>query len=813
MPGFLSDLAQAVRILLRSRTLTVTAVLTLALGLGANAAMFSATWALLLRPLPYPEPERLVSLFGTRPDRGPQQVSLLDFLDWREASRSSFANMAAYRPRSFGIATNGGDTAPEVIQVGMTTAGLFETLGVRPARGRAFTEREEVEEAPVIVLSHRLWRRLGADPGAVGGKVRLNEEPRTVVGVLPEGFDFPMQGELPEAYIPLSRADYGASRGARGLEAVARLAGGVSPEAARSALASAAARLAEAHPDSNARLGADLQSLDEALRGGNRRPLLLLTGAGLLLFLIACTNVVNLLLAHFLARSRATAIRAALGARTAQIARHFTAQGVVLTLAGAAAGLVTARLCLAALPLALPLLGGAAPPAAALDAAPLRLDGAVLLFTLGLALLVAALLALSSAALARRADLQAVLQSDDPRSGSRSRLRGALVVGQIAASTMLLLLAGLLLRSFLALLSADPGFETAGVVKFGLGLPEARYGAEEKMIAFHRDLLAKLAEIPGVEAAGAIAGLPLGGQEFRTGFQPAGAGIPRADRPGAVLAVASEGYFRTLAIPRVKGRGFRPADTPESPPVLLVNQAFERTHFPAEGALGQRIEIGWASEAFPAGTAWEIVGVVGDTRQGSLEEEVQPGIYLPMSQFPVDGCSYTVRAARTDAGLAQAVREAVRAQDGQLESVEVLPLREVVRESLGDRRLLFLLTALFSGVALLLTAVGIYGVTAWTALQRDREMALRLTLGAQARQVARLVLGQGLGLAVRGLLLGVSGFFLLQDLVASQLYGVRAMDPLTLGAVALVLCATTLLACAVPSLRVSRTEPMRAIRG
>lgn len=811
MPGFLSDLAQAVRILLRSPTLVLAAVLTLALGLGANAAMFSATWTLLLSPLPYPGPERLVSLFGTRPDRGPQQVSLLDFLDWREASRSSFAGMAAYRPRSFGIGT-GGDTAPEVVQVGMTTAGLFETLGVRPALGRAFTEKEEVEESPVIVLSHRLWRRLGAAPDAVGGKVLLNEEPRTVVGVLPEGFDIPMQGELPEAYIPLSRADYGASRGARGLEVVARLAEGVSPERARSALGAAAARLAEEHPDSNAWLGADLQSLDEALRGGNRRPLLLLTGAGLLLFLIACTNVVNLLLAHFLARSRATAIRAALGARTAQIARHFAAQGVVLTLAGAAAGLVTARFCLAALPLALLLLGGAAPPAA-LDASPLRLDGAVLLFTLGLALFVAALLALSSAALARRADLQAVLQSDDPRSGSRSRLRGALVVGQIAASTMLLLLAGLLLRSFMALLAADPGFETAGVLKFGLGLPEARYGTEEKMIAFHRDLLQRLAEIPGVEAAGAIAGLPLGGQEFRTGFQPAGAGIPKADRPGVVLAVASDGYFRTLAIPRIKGRGFRPADTPESPPVLLVNRAFERKHFPRDGAVGQRIEIGWASEAFPAGTAWEIVGVFGDTRQGSLEEEVQPGIYLPMSQFPVDGCSYTVRAARADAGLAQAVREAVRAQDGQLESVEVLPLREVVRESLGDRRLLFLLTALFSGVALLLTAVGIYGVTAWTALQRDREMALRLTLGAQARQVARLVLGQGLGLAVRGLLLGVAGFFLLQDLVASQLYGVRAMDPLTLGVVALVLCATTLLACAVPSLRVSRTEPMRAIRG
>lgn len=811
MPGFLSDLVQAFRILLRSPTLTLTAVITLALGLGANAAMFAATWALLLSPLPYPGAERLVSLHGTRPDRGPQQVSLLDFLDWREAGRSSFAGMAAYRPRSFGLGT-GREPAPEVVQVGMTTAGLFETLGVPPAEGRSFTEKEEVDEAPVIVLSHRLWRRLGGDPGLVGGKVFLNEEPRTVLGVLPEGFEIPMQGVLPEAYIPLSRADYGASRGARSLEAVARLADGVSPEAARSALAATAARLAEAYPDSNAKLGADLKSLHEALRGENRRPLLLLTGAGLLLFLIACTNVVNLLLAHFLARSRATAIRAALGARTGQIARHFTAQGVVLTLLGAVAGLVTARLCLAVLPLVLPLLGGAAPPVA-LESSPLRLDGVVLLFTLGLALLVAALLGLVSASLARRADLQTVLQSDDARSGSRSRLRGALVVGQIAASTMLLLTAGLLLRSFLALLAANPGFETAGILKFGLGLPESRYGTEEKMMAFHRDLLRRLSEIPGVEAAGAIAGLPLGGQEFRTSFQPAGAGIPKADRPGAVLAVASDGYFRALAIPRIKGRGFRPADTPSSPPVLLVNRAFERTHFPREGAVGQRIEIGWASGAFPAGTAWEIVGVVGDTRQGSLEEEVQPGIYLPMSQFPVDGCSYTVRAARTDAGLAQAIRDAVRAQDGQLESVEVQPLSQVVRESLGDRRLLFLLTALFSGVALLLTAVGIYGVTAWTALQRDREMALRLTLGAQARQVASLVLGQGLGLAVRGLLLGVLGFFLLQDLVASQLYAVRPLDPLTLGAVALLLCGTTLAAAAVPSFRVSRTQPMRAIRG
>lgn len=815
MPGSSTDLLQASRSLLRSPTFLLTAVLTLALGLGANAAMFSATWALLLKPLPYSEPDRLVSLYETvRKDGSRLQVSLLDLADWREQGRS-FSGLAAYRPRSFGI-QRAGDPEVEVVQVGMVTADLFRVLGVQPVLGRTFTAEEEKQELPVLVLSHRLWARsFGGDPKlAAGGKVLLNEEPYTVLGVLPEGFSFPMQGELPEAWIPLSHADYGTTRNTRSLDAVARLREGVTPEQARRELQELADRSARVNPDTNALFSADLESLHEALRGQNRRPLLLLTVAGLLLFLIACTNVVNLLLAHFLARSQATAIRAALGAKTGQIVRHFLAQGIVLTVLGAVAGLVTARLCVSLLPMILPLLGGAAPPAG-LDAGPLRLDGAVLLFTLGLSLFVTLLLVLASVSLARRTDLNGLLKGgNEARGGTRSHLRHALVVGQIAFSTMLLLTAGLLLRSFAELLSADPGFRTGQVYTFGLGLPEARYGTDEKMIGFHQELLRRLEAVPGVEAAGAIAGLPLSGpsQAFGTAIQPEGVDLPRDQRPVVVLAVASPGYFRALSIPLLKGRGFQGTDTVETPRVLLVNQAFERRLYPTKGALGQRIVIGWRSELNPRKTPWEIVGVVGDTRQASLEEPVEPALYLPISQFPVDGCSYTVKSARTDAGLAQALRDTVRGQDGQLETIEVRTMAEVVRESLGDRRLLLMLTALFSGVALLLTAVGIYGVTAFNMAQRDHEMALRFTLGAQVRQIIQLVLGEGLRLAVYGVLLGLLGFYLSKELLATQLYNVAPMDPLTLTAVAAVLCLIAVLACAVPSIRVSRTSPMRVIR-
>jgi len=808
LPGRL-EIVHALRSLLRSPGFAVPALITLALGIGANTAMFSATRGLLFQQLPYPDPDRLVALFETWAELGGQPVSLADLLDWRAQSRG-FSGMAAYRPRSFGLLSGAGDIA--VVQGGMVTADFFPVLGVRPVLGRPFSEREEIGEAAVVVIGHRLWReRFGGAAGIVGRRLRLNDVPYTVLGVLPAGFSFTMGGKVPDLYLPLSRKDYGASREARSLGAAGRLRPGVTEEEARAELAGIAERLARSYPETNGKVGAGLTPLKEALQGKNRRPLLLLTGAGLLLLVIACVNVANLLLARFFNRIHRVAIRAALGAGTGGLARQFLSEGLVLSLLGAALGLATASAWLRLLPLALPLVGGSGLPSG-LEADPLRLRGPALLFALGLAVATALVFALIPTLLARRSDLQKVLREGGAAVTPHHRLSASLVVGQVALSVMLLLASGLLLRSFFDLLATDPGFQSARVLRFGIGLPEKRYDSDRRMLAFHQALLDRLTRLSGVEAAGAAARLPISGEGFSGRFSFEGSPPPSRDAPAVALNVASPGYFTALRIPRLAGRGFSPRDGPDAPRVALVNRAFARAYSTGRDAVGRRLRLSWTSEINPAGTMWEIVGVVGDVRQRALAEESQPEIYLPASQYPLDGCSYVLRTARRDPALATAVRASVAAIDPQLERIEPRPFADAVRDSLADRRLALLLTGLFAVIALLLTAVGIYGVVACGVAQRRREIALRLTLGAQIWQVARLILGQGLRLTALGTGFGLAGFYALSRLIESHLYGVTATDPLTAAGVVAVLALISLIACAVPSLRASRTEPMSSIR-
>jgi predicted permease len=807
MDWLLHDLRHALRALWRSPGFAIPALITLALGIGANTAMFSATYGLLLKPLPYPDPGRLVALFATQKDQ-PGPVSLADLLNWRAQGRG-FAGMAAYRPRSFGLSTGGGEVS--VVQGGMVTADFFPVLGVRPVMGRSFTEVEEAGAAPVVVVGHKLWReRLGGAPNAVGRRILLNDEPRTVVGVLPAGVELPMSGKVPDLYVPISHKDYGASRKTRSLGAIGRLKPGVTLEAARAELGGISSRLARSYPDTNDKVGTAVETLDEALRGKNRRPLLLLTAAGLLLLAIACVNVANLLLARFFARIHRVAIRAALGAGFGGLARQFLAEGLVLSLLGALLGLSTAGAWLKMLPLALPVVGGSGLPAG-LENDPLRLQGSALLFALGIAATTALLFALIPTFLSRRSDLQKILREGGAAVTPHHRLSSSLVIGQVALSVMLLLASGLLLRSFFGLLATNPGFRSEQVLRFGIGLPEKRYGADLQMLAFHRELLDRLSRIPGIEAAGLAARLPVSGEGFSTAFLFDGAAKETARE--VALNVVSPGYFEALKIPRLTGRGFSRQDGPDAPRVVLVNRAFARAWSPDRSAAGRRVRLGWTSELNPQGTVWEIAGVVGDVRQRALEEEGKPEIYLPASQYPLDGGSYVLRTARRDPALAAAVRAEVAAIDPRLERIEVRPFADAVRDSLADRRLALLLTGVFAGVALLLTAVGLYGVVAYSVAQRQREMALRLTLGAQVGQVARLVLEQGLRLTAAGLILGLASFYALGRLIESHLYGVTATDPLTAAGVAAILVLIALAACATPSLRASRTEPMRSIRG
>jgi putative ABC transport system permease protein len=810
MRDFLRDLGQALRSFQKTPGFTATALVTLALGIGANTALFSATYHLLLRPLPYPEPDRLVALYGVRTDQGPQRVSLEDLVDWQAASHA-FAGMAAYRPRSFSLRDGrpGSDSRIDVIQVGMVTSDLLPVLGLRPRLGRPFSREEETAGAAVVLLGDRLWRRrFGGAPDLVGRRVLLNDVPRTVLGILPAGLALPMQGQLPDAYIPLSHEDYGGDREKRSLEAVARLRPGVSIAAARSELVGIAAHLAHAYPATNERWSAGLVDLHTAQTGQDRRPLLLLDSGGLLLLLLACTNVSSLLVARFLAHLREVAIHAALGAGARQLARRFLAEGLVLASLGAGLGLSIAGACLKLLPLALPLAGGARLPGG--GGRP-GLDGTALAIALALCVLSTLVFALVPTFLAYRTDLHRILQGESPSGGSRHRLRGATVVLQVAFCTMLLLASGLLLRSFFALLATDPGFRSERVLRFGIGLPEKRYVTDARIFAFHHALLDRLAALPGVEAAGLVGRLPLTGEGFRTPFEIDGAPpVPRDRRPSTALTaldIASPGYFRALRIPLLAGRSFTLQDGPAAPRVLLVNEAFRKAHFPggsALGALGQRLQLGWTSDTNPRGTRWEVVGVVGDVRERSVEVSARPEVYLSTEQYPLDGGSYVLLTRRTDAALGDALRASVRTLDGDLEKLDIRPFADAVRASLADRRLALLLSGLFAAVALLLTAVGIYGVAAWTVARRRREMALRLALGADMGHVVRLVLGQGLRWAGLGLLLGLAGFGSLSRLLASHLYGVGTADPLTTVGVAVLVAATTLLACAVPSLRAAR---------
>jgi len=811
MPEFFNEIRFALRALRRSPAFTVTVLLTLALGVGANTAMFSATYTLLLAPLPYEEPERLVALSETGADGSLRQVSLLDLRDWK-ARLEGFESMAGYRLRSFGLRRGTEeDPQPTVIQVGMVTADLFMVLGIEPTLGRSFSEQEEVEDAAVIVLSDHVWRtQLGGDPRIIGESVLLNEAPRTVVGVLPPGFEFPIRGRIPDAYIPISHADYGGSRGSRSLEVVARLGTDVSHDAARGELQGAAAQLAQAHPATNAEIGADLRDLHGNLRGANRSPLLLLAGAALILLLITCTNVANLFLERFLLHSREASIRIAIGATTGQLVGHYLAEGIVVSVLGSSIGLLVARGCLASLPLALPIVGGVSPVGGQrIDL--LQLDTNALAFALVLTVATGLVFALAPAMLARRLDLARGL-GGGIGSGARTRFRSGLVVAQVSLSVVLTLSAVLLLRSFLLLVTTDPGFDSTQVLRFGIGLPEQRYDTELKLIGFHEELTAALEDLSGVEATGAIARLPLGGGGFTAWFLPEGTSLPREQRPRTAINVASPGYFASMGIPVVAGRAFNWRDSPDQPRVILVNQAFANAHLQGDEILGRRLTLSWRSELHPADSLWVIVGIVGDTRQLSLEESPRPEIYLSMSQFPVEGGSYTIRTTGANPAVGEAIPSVVESVDDRLERIQVRPMADRVMESLGDRRLALMLVGIFASVALLLTIIGLYGVVAFSVADRSREIGIRRALGAQVGDVFRLVTASGLRLTLLGLVIGHAGFLLISRWIEGQLYEVAAVDPVSGLIVAVSLCAAAALATFIPALRAARLSPTEVIR-
>ncbi|MBV8856406.1 MAG: ABC transporter permease [Acidobacteria bacterium] len=810
MRTLLRDVRYAVRTLLRQPGFAAVSVLTLALGIGANTAIFSVIDAALLRPLPYREPERLVHLWETKRSRDfeRREASYPDLLDWRAQGQEVFEGLAGYTPRPFTLADAGEATRTRGAAV---TANFFDVLGVSAAAGRTFFEGEDgLEGKRVAVISHGLWqRRFGGERGAVGREVTLDGQAYTIVGVLPAAFNFALLGDT-EVWTPLAPPpEVAARRYQHWVKVIGRLKQGVTLEGAQAHLATVASRIERDDPGAHAGVGLRAVPLREEFVGSVRPVLFVLLGAVGFVLLISCTNVANLLLARAAARQKEVAIRAALGASRWRVVRQLLTESVLLSLAGGAAGLV---LALWGVDVLVALI-----PAAQRTQMPylqsLSLSRDVLLFATGLSLLTGVLFGLTPALSASRTDLQGALKEGGRSTVSRGgrRLRDLLVVTEVALALVLLVGAGLLLKSLVTMLRVDPGFDTRGLLTLRVALPPARYPEGDKAVRFYEEVLRRVSAVPGVRGAALTSNLPLAGEGGTGTPQIVGRSTPAAELTEAHLRTVSANYFEVLGVPLVAGRPFAERDGANAPPVLLVNKTFAERVFPGEDPLGRRVTFKFTNEK-----QFEIVGVVGDEKVTSLDARTTPVIYFHSRQD-----SYFDSAAlvlRTDApdplALAPAVRGEVRALDPEVPVYAVQTLEQLVAGSPAAflRRYPAYLTGVFACVALLLALVGIYGVVSYAVAQRTHEIAVRVALGARSRDVLRLVLGHGLLLALGGIALGALGALALTRLISGLLFGVSAADPAVYGLVALLLAAVALLACLVPARRATKVDPIVALR-
>jgi len=799
-----SDFRYALRQFAKSPGFTVVALLTLALGIGATTLTFSLVHAVLLRPFPAAEPARLVSLNETNIAQGfgtDLSVSYSNFVDWRRDNRT-LAAIALFEDASYTLA--GGATA-EHLDGAIATAGFFEVFGAVPEIGRTFRPEEESPAGPhVVVLSHEMWqRRFHADPAVVGTTLRLNGEPHTIIGVMPPGFRFPENATL---WTPIRLAATDDARGSHSYDGVGRLKPGVTLEQAQLDFTALADHLALAHPATNSHLGVLVRSFVEQVTGDYGRIALTLFGAVLCLLLITCVNVAGLLLARGAAREREITLRAALGATRGRIVRQLLVESLVLGLAGGALGVLLASWGLDVLARAIA------------DDLPywirLTLAPSVLVFGLAASVLVSLGFGLAPAWQLARVNLNDSLK-EGGRSGAsaRSSLLRLLVGAQLTLALVLLAGAGLLVKSFFNLRSVRPGFDAVGLLTFNLALPPAAYPDAVRQIDAGNRLVARLQSLPGVESAALVSNLPLGGSNWGRGFTLAGRPVPEPGRtPIALNRVVSADYFRAMRIPLKLGRTFAAADTAASPRVAIIDEDFARRYFPNENPIGQRLHYG-RSEG--ADHPWmEIVGVVGDVRHYDLQNTVvRPGLYVPATQNATEyGTFFVLRAAGDPAGLASAVRGAVAEIDRDLAVADLQPMVARVRSAIWRDRLVGGIFSGFAALALLLAALGVYGVTAFATSQRTREIGVRMALGAQPGDVLRLVLGGGLRLAAIALAIGLIAALGLTRLLAAQLYQVSPLDPLVFSIATALLALIVVAACWLPARRATRVDPVVALR-
>jgi predicted permease len=797
------DLRYAVRVFTKNPAFTVVAMLTLAIGIGANTAIFSLVNAVLLRPLPYPDPQQLLMLWGTK-GAGNTGFSDANFLDYQEQNHV-FAHMATF---GGGGVTLTGLTQPERIRAGYVTPEFFDLLQVHPTLGRSFVPEEgQAGRNCVVLLSHGIWeRRFGADPGIVGRTISLNTAPYEVIGVLPRGFDFTVPGYFHqvEVWTPQVLSRDNSKRGYNYLRVLARLKPGVTLSEARADLAIIGQHLQKQYPDVDSGTSTKLVPLQEQIVGDVRKVLLILLGAVAFVLLIACANVANLQLARASARHKEISIRVALGAGRRRVIGQMLTESLLLAVLGGTLGAGLAWLGLRAL-------ANLAPTVLPRDYSH-AMDPWVLACSLALSLGAGVLFGLAPALQSSSSQWSDSLKQGGRTSGDTGagrRLRSLLMVSEVTLSLVLLTGAGLLIRSFIQLMDVKPGFDIAHVLAVPLSLPSYAYRTDAQRAELYRQAIQRVASLPGVESVGAIDDLPLTNDQDTSAFSVEGRPPVTVDRlPTTNTRSVTPGYFRAMGVPLVQGRTFTDADSATAPAVLLINQALARSIFSQEDPIGKRVTFGLPT---PQSIWMTVIGVVGDVRDAALESEPEPEVYQPYQQYTLPYMNVVLRTAVDPNQLIQSVSREIHALDQNL-PLEPQAMASVVATSVDKRRFSMLLLSLFAGIALLLATVGIYGVISYSVTRRTGEIGLRMALGARRADVLKLVLGHSLLLTAAGVAAGVSVALGLTKLLSTMLYGVRATDPITLAGVALVLTIAAALASYVPARRAMKVDPMSSLR-